>query len=734
MRFDTHAGRIRRGVPLFITWSPDEKHNVMMLRLSRTRKNDPANLVDDVSRSFGGRMQPDIEQDFVDMRIPVSDMIEWLPTSDQRRAMLARDGLASVEGFRLSILLVYEYVFGMRVCMDCPDCNSGPRTSDDIISCQDVFGSNAYAEGGGFGRADGAYTSIEAQKSAGSLHAHSQVHVQCVHQHTPLQEIMRNLGWKYSGIVQGYLRYKEHVCRQVYADLEGWSSRQRQREEDWPEYATSLELLSKRKYMSSDVDGADWLRKYLGEHVQTVQEMKQNHVHTLNSKGERVPLTHCQRPDDRTKCKSDFPRTLWLVSRAVVLCQGLLRRMKMPCAGRRNKLGSLHGPQNEENLNGSHPLLMAVTQSNSDVQLPYRFSIAPETHSDICKEDCINLAHDSVIIEAAQTAQDAQVGYACDYQNKRSARGCNEAKECMKGHRTLHEGIKTQRPAYIGKRHVTRLCSDAYGKSIVRSNQESINLRVHSKAFDVTAAESFHTSQTQVFPGRDLVAWREAVYSSTDYTALQCIHVDHRNASKKTALIKNVAFLYGHRPRHDAVWFLSPYEFCVYWTICLAEYPTDLELSSGPEYHATLTNQGREKLRRRARGEPPQMRPGDDYVIKEEPPAAADWLPFPKNQYTADYRHTWVLVRCHRPVDPTFICCPMPRRGPEEANRNAALIMNYFHPYTLNEALATEHVPFLGHLCGNHHSWEAALLHWFDGRVLTEERLTVYSSYSPRYK
>ena len=33
MRFATHAGRIRRGVPIFVTFSPDEKHNLLMLRL-----------------------------------------------------------------------------------------------------------------------------------------------------------------------------------------------------------------------------------------------------------------------------------------------------------------------------------------------------------------------------------------------------------------------------------------------------------------------------------------------------------------------------------------------------------------------------------------------------------------------------------------------------------------------------------------------------------------------------
>jgi hypothetical protein len=35
MRFDTRAGRIRRGVPIFATWSPDEKRNALMTLSTR---------------------------------------------------------------------------------------------------------------------------------------------------------------------------------------------------------------------------------------------------------------------------------------------------------------------------------------------------------------------------------------------------------------------------------------------------------------------------------------------------------------------------------------------------------------------------------------------------------------------------------------------------------------------------------------------------------------------------
>jgi hypothetical protein len=63
---------------------------------------------------------------------------------DERRRILARDNLASVDGFRTLVLATHEYLFGMRVCPYCPDCNNGENSTQ----CQDFVGSNATPEGG----------------------------------------------------------------------------------------------------------------------------------------------------------------------------------------------------------------------------------------------------------------------------------------------------------------------------------------------------------------------------------------------------------------------------------------------------------------------------------------------------------------------------------------------------------------------------------------------------------
>ena len=146
-----------------------------------------------------------------------------------------------------------------------------------------------------------------------------------------------------------------------------------------------------------------------------------------------------------------------------------------------------------------------------------------------------------------QAAQCAQIGYTCDYCCKRAARSCNEVKECMKGHRKLHKQISEQSTSYIGKRHVLRVCSDCYGKGICRSNQESINLRVGGNDQRVTSAESFHTGSTEPFPGVDFTKLREAVFQNDDYVKmLQAIGVDKRNSHRRTPIVRNLAYMYGH--------------------------------------------------------------------------------------------------------------------------------------------------------------------------------------------
>ena len=89
-------------------------------------------------------------------------------------------------------------------------------------------------------------------------------------------------------------------------------------------------------------------------------------------------------------------------------------------------LGAMHGPMNHSSANGTHPAMLACHRCNSDVQLPYRFPIISETHG--CDDEACLQHNEKAIIHAAQVAQYAQAGHACDYCTKRQPCAFNEVK------------------------------------------------------------------------------------------------------------------------------------------------------------------------------------------------------------------------------------------------------------------------------------------------------------------
>ena len=212
-----------------------------------------------------------------------------------------------------------------------------------------------------------------------------------MHQHTPLREIMQIIRSGRTDVVRGCLDYHAYVCKQTYDYIDGWETERRsEREAQWPEYHNSVLMLSRPTYQRNGpsfhvcspgvrrsvlvADGETYAAAFRKD-VQLLQEHKQHHIHIPDQDGVRQPLAHCRRADDPSKCKGGFPREKELIDVSVVICQGLARAMAMSVSGRRNMLGSLHGPVNEPNLNSSHPGLLTGLRCNVDAQLPYRLPI-----------------------------------------------------------------------------------------------------------------------------------------------------------------------------------------------------------------------------------------------------------------------------------------------------------------------------------------------------------------------
>ena len=119
----------------------------------------------------------------------------------------------------------------------------------------------------------------------------------------------------------------------------------------------------------------------------------------------REPLTACRRKDNPKLCKGDFPRTLWLIEKAVVLCQGLINRMVMALTRRKSKFGALQVSMNQESQNATSSAMLVLHRCNSDVLLPCRFPITAETHNDVhCGEAFVSSLDPNVILQAAQSS------------------------------------------------------------------------------------------------------------------------------------------------------------------------------------------------------------------------------------------------------------------------------------------------------------------------------------------
>ena len=140
---------------------------MLMVRLSRTRRNDPilTHGHDETDKKVCGRNAPRMDVDQTDdmtFDVPLKDILPWIPSHSERRQILARDSLASTDGFRVLVIAAFKYLFGMNFCWLCPLCND-----KNGIPCQDLDGRSCLPEGGILGRAEAAIACLESQKRQG---------------------------------------------------------------------------------------------------------------------------------------------------------------------------------------------------------------------------------------------------------------------------------------------------------------------------------------------------------------------------------------------------------------------------------------------------------------------------------------------------------------------------------------------------------------------------------------
>lgn len=157
MRHEITAYRVFYGVPIMVTFAPNEKTSTLMIRLSRMRKSDPmaesCSEVKSWKRQWGELYEPDLVEhshekmlEGESIGISLDLLKDALPDCDVRRRIVARDPLACVYGFRMLVRVVLSTLFGVRTCSSCPDCNMHQGKDGTCMGCLDEFGSAALSE------------------------------------------------------------------------------------------------------------------------------------------------------------------------------------------------------------------------------------------------------------------------------------------------------------------------------------------------------------------------------------------------------------------------------------------------------------------------------------------------------------------------------------------------------------------------------------------------------------
>ena len=173
---------------------------------------------------------------------------------------------------------------------------------------------------------------------------------------------------------------------------------------------------------------------------------------------------------------------------------------------------------------------------------------------------------------------------------------------------------------------------------------------------------------------------------------------NHRQSDPlvKGRLYKDAALFYALRPPLSELWYLSAYEFCMYWSLEQVRYPCTPQMAEEAKiepdkYLAMLTEKGAAKLRRRGSGEEERFVGGVDYLIKDPTPCQ-DYFVYPDDERTRQIRNDWVIRRRLRPVDPQFYCAQMHRKSLQDKDHGAQILLANFQPFTLWKQSKTKHI------------------------------------------
>ena len=411
------------GECIFVTVSPNRRHSSLILRLSRCRRNDPMlagrdqQSADKSNRAaywrhrYASAQEPKFFTNTNFVRDPDGEEVQReieLPEWLVRQLWLSQDPIASVHHYQVVMRILVPAAFGLRMCMQCPDCNADCNTRDEAKdSCSDYLGNNNKSMGGYAGIATAMAFANEFQGD-GTPHGHGFVALANAYQFNSLQHIADLLEQNIhelspADMVQRITSFIEHLHREDHFNDEAHQGSLRSLEEEFHSnnfgHARNEHLSVRPAGMhnSAAPDGSAWspvssslqevqedasrfIKEYEGD-VQFIFSRVQHHWHKLDKEGKRLPMQYCmsKRRGKKHQCKSGFPKRVikdktGKVSQAKyrtrIVCAGVAAEVELRTSGRRNMLGAVLGRRRCAWFSGTSAILAHLMRSNTNVQCP----------------------------------------------------------------------------------------------------------------------------------------------------------------------------------------------------------------------------------------------------------------------------------------------------------------------------------------------------------------------------
>ena len=242
----------------------------------------------------------------------------------------------------------------------------------------------------------------------------------------------------------------------------------------------------------------------------------------------------------------------------------------------------------------------------------------------------------------------------------------------------MSESLQDKRPAQRWHRLTHRMLTDLQHRYTTRTAAEEWNLASNWHPQDVTSAEFVRTYMSEAFPGGQLARRLEQECSCDEQRSVQkMLPVIKLTEESGPRMLRHFEDLYGYRGNNQYVYFLSPWEFHMFWEVLPLPKPGSKDCDEDTPEDNKVHPVSLTKLNTR----------GDDFDINPDA-ECRDVVFYPDLEVCRNLRKQWYMHRRHRPMVPAPQHTPMPDKQIDVEGKSR-LFSLYLRPWVLSHSQAS---------------------------------------------